>query len=402
VKKSVSEVLTWAAQQTSAIFEKIIQLVESVGAAVTEIIDWAITIGDEMLEQLAGMWERLGNSVVYALNYLEKDFIPGLAKFVKGALSAGFTLAKLVVWTVGKAFEVALEVVRGALEAGITLAQLIVETAIHPDQAMNNLIKAARQLGQSMNQVVQAVVDAGEEFLDECIHAMVAIGEDIVTMLEGILEIAGGLLDTAIFILMEMLNSFRHLTAAERADVTLIFDDIIDLDKVYIATEGPTNSIIFGIQDFFTGNPQSRAFVTGNLINFDADDGPIRRSSLIHEMTHVWQNQNIGPIYMAEAIASQAGAGYNYGYTEGASVTIPNGDYAGNSITDASGRIDGQGGEAALNNANGNFMSFNPEQQGQITMHYFVRRYLEMRPAAEYAAWQPYVDYVQENRPDAA
>jgi len=253
-----------------------------------------------------------------------------------------------------------------------------------------------------MNQVVQAVVDAGEEFLDECIHAMVAIGEDIVTMLEGILEIAGGLLDTAIFILMEMLNSFRHLTAAERADATLIFDDIIDFDTVYIATESPTNSIIFGIQDFFTGNPQSRAFVTGNLINFDADDGPIRRSSLIHEMTHVWQNQNVGPIYMAEAIASQAGAGYNYGYTEGASVTIPNGDYAGNSITDLSGRIDGQGGEAALNTAGGDFMSFNPEQQGQITMHYFVRRYLEMRPAAEYAAWQPYVDYVQENRPDAA
>lgn len=246
------------------------------------------------------------------------------------------------------------------------------------------------------------MVDAGEEFLDEFVRSMVSIGEDLVEMLEGILEIAGGLLDTAIFILMEMLNSFRHLTAAERADATLIFADIIDLDTVYIATESPTNSIIFGIQDFFNGQPQSRAFVTGNLINFDADDGPIRRSSLIHEMTHVWQNQNVGPIYMAHAIVSQAGPGYNYGYTEGAGITITNGDYAGNDFVDASGRIDGQGGDAALNAAAGDFMAFNPEQQGQITMHYFVRRYLQMRPAAEYAAWQPYVDYVQENRPDVA
>lgn len=402
VKKSISEVLTWAAQQTMSVFEKIIQLVENVGAAVTEIIDWAITIGDEMLEQLAGMWERLGNSVIYALNYLEKDFIPGVAKFIKGALNAGFKLAKLVAWTVGKAFEVVLEVVRGALAAGVTLAQLIVETAIHPDQAMDNLMKAARQLGQTMKQIVQSVVDAGEAFLDEFIRAMVSIGEDIVQMLEGILEVAGGLLDTAVFILMEMLNSFRHLTAAERADATLIFGDIIDFNNVYIATESPTNSIIFGIQDFFTGNPQSRAFVTGNLINFDADDGAIRRSSLIHEMTHVWQNQNVGPVYMAHAIASQFGAGYNYGYTEGSTITINNGDYAGNSFNDASGRIDGQGGEAALDAADGDFMSFNPEQQGQITMHYFVRRYLQMRPPAEYEAWQPYVDYVQENRPDAA
>lgn len=61
--------------------------------------------------------------------------------------------AKLAVWTVGKAFEVVLEVVRGAFEAGITLTQLIVETAIHPDQAMDNLLKAARQLGQTMTRL---------------------------------------------------------------------------------------------------------------------------------------------------------------------------------------------------------------------------------------------------------
>jgi hypothetical protein len=28
-------------------------------------------------------------------------------------------------------------------------------------------------------------------------------------------------------------------------------------------------------------------------------------------------------------------------------------------------------------------------------MHYFVRRVLQGRPAAEYAEWQPYIDVVQ-------
>ena len=137
-------------------------------------------------------------------------------------------------------------------------------------------------------------------------------------MLVAVLEVAVGLLDSVIFELMNWLNGFRSLTAEELADVQPVFEDTIDFDLVHIATESPTNSIIFGIQDFFSGNPDSRAFVTGNLINFDADDAPIERFTLVHEMTHVWQNQNVGPIYMAHAAFSQVMMGdnaYNYGYT---------------------------------------------------------------------------------------
>ena len=90
VKKSVTEMLDWAAAQTQAAFDRIIELCEDVGAAVTEVIDWAIARGDDVLEVLGGLWERVGNSIDYALNYLETDFIPGIAKFVKGALGAGY------------------------------------------------------------------------------------------------------------------------------------------------------------------------------------------------------------------------------------------------------------------------------------------------------------------------
>jgi phage-related protein len=401
VKRSVTEILDWGASQIDATFESIIRLVESAGAAVTEVIDWAIAVGEEMLEQVAGIWERVGNSIIYALNYLEKDFIPGIAKFIKGAMDAGFEFARLVAWVATKTVEVMTEALRGMLEAGVIMADLIVETALHPDQFMNNLMEAARRLEQTMSSLVDAVKQAGEEFVDEFVRAMVAIGEDLVEMLEGFLEVFAGMLDTVIFILMEMLNSFRRLTDAERADATLVFGASIDLDKVYIATESPTNSIIFGIQDFASGNPDSRAFVSGNLINIDADDDTWDRPTLIHELTHVWQNQNEGPIYMAHAVFAQvAGEGYNYGYTEGGSIDIPNGRFDGNPVEDVDeGKMVGIGGEAALIAENGNFNAFNPEQQGQITMHYFVRRHLLNQTPAEYAAWQPYIDFVQNNRP---
>ena len=182
-----------------------------------------------------------------------------------------------------------------------------------------------------------------------------------------------------------------------------MFADTIDLDKVYIATDSPTNSIIFGIQDFFTGNPESRAFVTGNLINFDADDiPPLERYTFIHEMTHVWQNQNVGPMYMAHAIFGQITTGYNYGYVDSnVDVILVNGAYDGSTQTEDRGHIDGFGAEAALAAGGGDITTFNPEQQGQIMMHYFVRRHLLGQTPAQYAAWQPYVDFVQSHPPVA-
>jgi hypothetical protein len=403
VKKSVVEVLDWALAQSQQMFDRMVQLCEEVGAAVTEVIDWAIARGDQAMEILGGLWDRVGNSVLYALNYLKDDFIPGIAKFIKGALAAGFELAKLVAWTVGKVFEVTLEVVRGVLEAGGTLAQLVVEVVQHPDQAIQDIVKAARQLGQTLDQVVDAFKQAGDEFADQFVHAMVAIGEDIKNMLLAVLEVVVGWLDTVVFELMNLLNGFRKLTAAELADVQPVFGTSVDFDHAYIATDSPTNRIIFGIQDFFTGNSKSRAFTTGNLINFDVGDGSIERFTLVHEMTHVWQNQNVGPIYLAHAIADHIRMGddpsYNYGYKDDAhssQITLLNAKYDGSSEAVRDGAETGEGGRTVVDNAAPDtFMDFGPEQQGQILMHYFVRKVLLGKPQPDYAPWEKFALYVQ-------
>jgi hypothetical protein len=113
--------------------------------------------------------------------------------------------------------------------------------------------------------------------------------------------------------------------------------------------ESLANDIIFGIQDFFSGHPESRAFVTDNLINFDVNDGAIKRHTLIHELCHVWQFDVTGPFYMSEAIHAQvAGDGYNCGYDEGlASITIPI-DYAGTTESLDRGKVTGEGGQDEL------------------------------------------------------
>ena len=57
------------AEQTQAMFERMVQLCEAVGSAVTEVIDWAVARGSDALDLLGGIWDRIGNSIIYALNY---------------------------------------------------------------------------------------------------------------------------------------------------------------------------------------------------------------------------------------------------------------------------------------------------------------------------------------------
>jgi hypothetical protein len=303
------------------------------------------------------------------------------------------------------------EVVKGALAAGVTLGTLIIETAAHPSEAMNNLTKAFRDLGQTMADIYQAViVETAAEFIDQVTIALVEIGEAAFDILAGVLEIAGGFVDTVIIILFELLGSYRELTDDEKADAERVFGDSIDLNKVAICKEGLFNDIVFGVQDFFiqlgngnfsslTDETDSRAFTTGNLINFDVDED-FDRPTFIHEMTHVWQNQNVGPIYMAHAIFSQQTDGYNYGYSESgpAFMCLMPFTMDGHQMIIQKDLLRGRW-RGRPRECGGDFDAFNPEQQGQIVMQYFVREVL-FAGAIDTTPFEPYIATVQDGMPE--
>ncbi len=170
--------------------------------------------------------------------------------------------------------------------------------------------------------------------------------------------------------LLNALGTYRPLTADEKAAGRQVFGSTLDWDAISVSAESLDNDVIFGLQDWFNGNPYSRAFVTMTLINFDVDDG-ITTPTLIHELAHVWQSDFTGPMYLAEAVHAQVTDpdAYNYGYSDAA---------------------DGDGGGSELEAAAGDLERFNREQQGQIAMHYWVRRFQDGRPEVEWKPWEPY------------
>jgi hypothetical protein len=92
----------------------------------------------------------------------------------------------------------------------------------------------------------------------------------------------------------------RTLTSEEIKVAKPIFCGSIDYDRVQIKEK---NGLFWGainhLREDDDGNP--RAVTIDNVINTFGVDDP-DHSTFVHEMTHIWQYQNAGPIYKAQAI----------------------------------------------------------------------------------------------------
>jgi len=193
-------------------------------------------------------------------------------------------------------------------------------------------------------------------------------------------EIATGAIGTVAAILLSTLGTYRAMNQDEINAAQLVYGDTFDYSRIFFSQENLSNVVLFGIIDWANNDPDSRAFVTNTLVNFDVSDGTWDNATMIHELCHVWQFEEFGPFYMAEAIHAQEwGDGYNYGYTNAG-----NGNNGGNDLVDAITNNPG------LSTAEV-FELFNREQQGQIIMHYYVRRHEE---SLDFAAWLPFRNVV--------
>ncbi len=383
---TLQDALDWASEQSQMVMEAMVRAWESIGEALETLYEWANTAGALVWRAIGEATATIGNSIYYAYNFLTTSAIPFIFDYTRGLIAAGVAIGGLIGWAVGRTVEIAAEVIRAALDTGITIGTMLVEIARDPGSALETFIQGMQEVGQTLDDLFEAVIiDTAEEFLEEVVEALLELEEAIIDMGRAILRVSAAALAGFIAHLFSQLGSYRGLLPEEEADGRTVFGNSLDYQNVFLSTEDPLNFIIFGVQDLFTQEPDSRAFVTINLINFDVTDGPIDRPTLIHELTHIWQSRTVGGIYMAEAIIAQTdlGSGYNYGYddfrVEEEDVITMNDRYDGTTTTyDALGFILGRNGEQALDDANGDFEAFNREQQGQIMMHWFVRTQLEL------------------------
>ncbi len=387
---AVFDALDWAIDQGEAAFEAMLRAWEDVEETLISAYDWiadnAVRIGDFVFTVLGRVTTRIGNSIDYVLNFFENNVVEGARLFARGLLQAGYALGTLMADLANQSTQLIIAVTRGLIDVGATTADLLVATLRQPDRVLDNVLVAMDEAGRTIDEVFEAAVDIGEDAVEDLLDAWDRAQVALSSILAAAWQVGGGAFGVLVSLLINRIASARPLSPTERADARFVFGNALDLDRIFISAESIRNDIIFDIQNFFDGTPQSRAFVTSNLINIDTrqeieidDAGTIGldRRTFIHEMTHVWQAETEGPLYLSEAIHAHATTADAYDYG--------NQGVGGQAEIDLDAKTPptrgnvflgaglGEGGRAQLTAANGDLSVFNPEQQGEIISHWFTR-----------------------------
>jgi hypothetical protein len=165
----------------------------------------------------------------------------------------------------------------------------------------------------------------------------------------------------------------RTLRPDEQAIAQQIFQNGLNYARVRISEGSQIPNRIGQIGAFLRGKPapQANAITVGNTSYFPrlltADQVDI--AWLMHELTHQWQYQHTGMIYLAQAILAPTYVYCNAGETPAAAL-------------------------ARCTSMGKTFASFNREQQGDIVRDYYFAMKQALDPVAArgvLSAWEPYL-----------
>jgi hypothetical protein len=162
-----------------------------------------------------------------------------------------------------------------------------------------------------------------------------------------------------------LLARVSKLSQAEQDAASAVLGlQAIDFSRVRIA-EGRILSLFFKLN-------KHRAFTTFQTVNLPSSGSHLRTNLaiVVHELTHVFQFEKVGSVYIPQALRAQRTEGYGYGGVQGLVQ-----DWAGGK------RLRG----------------YNREQQAQIAQDYFAT-VVARGDAAEPAVRQAYQPFIEEMR----
>ena len=173
--------------------------------------------------------------------------------------------------------------------------------------------------------------------------------------------------------------SGRVLTPVEIEEARLVFAESVRTSRIRLHEGAAWTDRIAAIGSRLHGTPppSHNAITLANHIYFpvalnidpieDPEGSLGRMAWLIHELTHCWQYQHTGIGYFFRAFWAQIRLGsdaYAYGWSSGLERALAMGD---------------------------TFSDFNPEQQGEITRHYYYR----LKQGLDTSAWLPWIQAIQ-------
>jgi len=347
--KKTADILAAAARQGAEAIRGAVNAIVRAGRALAEVVTWAAT--------------QVGNAIITAV-----DALLDLGRTVAQVMTEAVKLAAAGLRAVAQA------IVRSGRKVGQVLAAIATRTA----SILRTVLEGVLATGLTLAEVVAGVCrDVVEGFRAGFVQGLIAIGKGIGQIFLAGLEGGLGLAALAFAAILEALGGHRFLTANELREARKVFGTADWLTRVKVANASYA-------ADFIQAVNGGRPFTTMYVLNYSSKtdfkaDGELKElDTLIHELTHVWQGVQAGPIYMIQALEAQMRARLDK--------TEP-GDNEAYTYTDA---------QLAANN--GDFSKFTREAQANIVEDYYVSRFVDGDAQAEWAKYLPYVDQVKNAR----
>lgn len=348
IGQSVRAIIVEALKLAAATARLVLSALLALGHTVATVLAEAAGLVADSLKTVLQLLMQLGFALSQLVAALAALTAAAAKAVVSALLALGQTLAALVLAAVQAGVQLARIVIGALLALGRKMAEVLVAVAGRAVSALRTTVEALLALGQALGAMVKDIVtEVAEGFRRGFFEGLIALGKAPLELLRAATLGGAAVALLACTVLLELLGGHRPLTAAERAEATRIFGTAIDLDRVKIAIASLPADLIAYLND-------DRPFTSMYIINFGSG-ATVETGTLIHELTHVWQGVQQGPLYMSRALEAQISAGVSALFHTG-----EYNDEAAYVVTDA-----------MLQAAGGDFSRFNPEQQAWIVEQYW-------------------------------
>lgn len=362
VRNLLAETVHLAATALRHVVNALLQL----GKAVKDLIAEAIAAAGTVLKVLLDTLIALGKTVAEVLAAAAALAAASVKLVVQALLALGRTVAVLVQTVVAQAVSVAKAVFTALLALGHKVVTFLVALAGRTLSALRTALEALLAMGLSLASLVKDIcLGVGEAFRRGFFEGLIALGKAPLQLLKAAAEAGVSVLLLAFAVLLEVLGGYKPLSAIPGAidQATKVYGRSIKLDRVKIGFAALPADVIR-----FLNIDMPRAFTTMYLLNF-GPGAKVDMQTIIHELAHVWQGVQQGPLYMTRALEAQFGAGLDALFHKG-----QYDDSASYRVTDQ-----------MLIDAKGDLKKFNPEQQATI-----IEAFWKLRFAGERVAPGPY------------
>jgi hypothetical protein len=345
---TVRAILLEAVKLAGAAARLVIQALLALGTTLGALLAEVAGLVAATLRTVLSLLLQLGYGVLQLLAAVANAVDAVLRAVVSGLLELGQALAGLVLAAVQLGLQACHRVFAALLAIGRRATEILVALVGRTVSALRTGLEALLAMGIALAAIVADVLlNVAEGFRRGFFEGLIALGKAPVELLRAAALGGTALALLGCTVLLEIFGGHRGLTRVERAEAARIFGVAIDLDRVKIAVASLPADIINHLND-------DRPFTSMYIINFGSG-AQVDMGTLIHELTHVWQGVQEGPLYMTRALEAQL--------TAGVSALFHSGEYndsAAYRVTDD-----------MLISANGDFSRFNPEQQASIVEFYW-------------------------------